>query len=75
MPMDWGLARDYAARGVRTAEPRETKAEWLAATDPEPMLQSLRVTVSDCNLRLFGAACCRRIPPLSEAIANRKNIP
>jgi hypothetical protein len=37
MPMDWGLARDYAARDVSTEEAPVTEAEWLAAADPRPM--------------------------------------
>jgi hypothetical protein len=39
MPMDWGLARDYAARDAHAEEMAVTEAEWLAATDPEPMLE------------------------------------
>ena len=37
-----------------------TEAEWLAATDPRPMLDSLRGKASERKLRLFAAACCRR---------------
>jgi hypothetical protein len=36
-----------------------TKAEWLKCTDPQEMLVSFRIT--DRKLRLFAAACCRRI--------------
>jgi hypothetical protein len=38
-----------------------TEAEWLAADDPGPMLKSLRDKAADRKLRLFAAACCRRI--------------
>jgi hypothetical protein len=58
MPMDWGLARDYAARDMHTEETRVTEAEWLAATDPAPMLEHLDSRANDRKLRLFCCACC-----------------
>jgi hypothetical protein len=61
MPMDWGLARDYAARDVYTEELPVTEAEWLAATDPRPMLEFFRAKSADRKLLLLAVACCRRI--------------
>lgn len=48
-----------------------TEGEWLACTDPEPMLDFLRIAkASERKLRLFACACCRRIWHL---IADRRS--
>ena len=44
-----------------------TEQEWLAGTDPEPMLTFLRGRASDRKLRLFGWACLRCTWPLLDA--------
>src|SRR5688572_19968788 len=41
-----------------------TEAEWLACTDPRPMLEILQDRASVQKLRLFACACCRRVAPL-----------
>src|SRR5688572_26743878 len=41
-----------------------TEQEWLAATDPTPILEFLRGKASDRKLRLFACAVCRRLASL-----------
>jgi hypothetical protein len=38
-----------------------TEAEWLACTDPKPMLEFLRSNASARKLRLFAVACCSTV--------------
>lgn len=35
--------------------------EWLACTNPSPMLEHLRAKASDRKLRVFAVVCCQRI--------------
>src|SRR2546423_430521 len=37
------------------------EAEWLASTDPTPMLEFLRGKANDRKLRLFACACCYKV--------------
>jgi hypothetical protein len=48
-----------------------TEAEWLAATDPAPMLSFLRGKAGDRKLRLFACACCSRVAPLLRSEQSR----
>ncbi len=57
-----------------------TEAEWLAATDPQPMLEFLWGRASERKLRLYRCACCRQYepelcanPPLRRAVALNEN--
>jgi hypothetical protein len=38
-----------------------TEAEWMICRDPGPMLELIQTAVSVRKLRLFAAACCRRV--------------
>jgi hypothetical protein len=53
-----------------------TEAEWLAATDPQLMLEHLEVNRarSDRKLRLFACACCRRIWRLFSDVRSRRAV-
>src|SRR5260370_23483078 len=47
-----------------------TEAEWLACTDPLPMVDFLRTRAGARKLRLIACACCRQI---WERIADRRS--
>ena len=51
-----------------------TEAEWLACTDPTPMLEYLRGKASNRKLRLFACACCRRVWSLLSDKYSRKAL-
>jgi hypothetical protein len=75
MPMDWGLARDYAARDDDTEEALVTEAEWLATPHLYHKIDSLeRQAGNDRRLRLFACACCRRAWDLLQVDAARRIV-
>jgi hypothetical protein len=51
-----------------------TEQQWLAATDPGPMLASLRDAGHHRKLRLFAVACCRRLWNLLDNEAHRRAV-
>src|SRR5262245_12511830 len=51
-----------------------TEAEWLACTDPTPMLAFLRGKISHRKFRLFACACCRRIWHLMPDVRLRRAV-
>src|SRR5437868_8571983 len=51
-----------------------TEAEWLAGTNPRAMLESMRGRASGRRLRLFAAACCRRVWDLLGDVRSRRAV-
>jgi hypothetical protein len=51
-----------------------TEAEWLAATDSEPMSVFLRRATSDRKMRLFACACCRAVWPAFTEPSGRRSV-
>jgi hypothetical protein len=51
-----------------------TEEEWLACTDPEPMLRRVRRRASERKLRLFACACCRLVWPLLSDPRSRRAV-
>jgi hypothetical protein len=56
---DARLARERDA--LDAVGPISTREQWLAATDPFPMLALVQDVVPDAELRAFCCACCRRM--------------
>jgi hypothetical protein len=51
-----------------------TEADWLAGTDPAPMLDYLRDRVGDRQLRLFVVDCCWRVWPQLQDERSRRAV-
>ena len=51
-----------------------TEAEWLAATDPFELLDSVEEETTERKTRLFADACCRRIARFLAAERSRNAI-
>jgi hypothetical protein len=51
-----------------------TPEEWGRCEDPERMLEFLRGRASERKLRLFAAACCRRVWPLLRDPRSRRAV-
>ncbi len=51
-----------------------TESEWNTCTDPDVMLEFLQNRASERKLRLFGAACCRRVWSLMTDPKHRRAV-
>jgi hypothetical protein len=51
-----------------------TEQDWRKCAEPERMLKSLRGAVSERKLRLFAAACCRRVWALLRDERSRRAV-
>jgi hypothetical protein len=51
-----------------------TEAEWMACTDPGPMLDFILGKATDRKLRLFAVTCCRRVWPLLKDQRSRQAV-
>jgi hypothetical protein len=51
-----------------------TEQEWIACTDPTPMLEFAPGGASERKLRLFAAACCRRVWHLLVDVRSREAV-
>jgi hypothetical protein len=51
-----------------------TEGEWLACSDPKPMLEFLRGRASERKLRLFACACVRRLWHLLADARSRRAV-
>ena len=51
-----------------------TEAEWLHGTNPQVLLNYLRLRGSERKLRLFACACCRRVWHLLPHPYNRQVV-
>src|SRR3982751_6201007 len=54
--------------------PDTAEAAWLTRDEPEQMLECLAGRASDRKLRLFAAACCRRVWHLLSDERSRKAV-
>ena len=61
-------------RRLRRGGDLMTEAEWQTGTDPHLLLECLHDGVSDRKLRLFAAACCRRLWPLLTQGRSRRAV-